>query len=55
MTFEEWWKSVDDWDWVNNEPYEVTFRQAFEAGWREGHKEGYTYRETVYKAQEGGV
>jgi len=27
---------------------------AYEAGWRQGHKEGYIYRETVQRASEGG-
>ena len=57
MTFEEWWadnahKALDTEEVRFQKDW---YRDAFEAGWREGHKEGYIYRETVYKAQEGGV
>jgi len=52
MTFEEWLECFPVyWNELGKEDLEA----AFEAGWREGHKEGYIYRETVYKAQEGGV
>jgi len=56
MTFEEWWKDEACDLWTEDPRFlKDQYRMAFEAGWREGHKEGYIYRETVYKAQEGGV
>jgi hypothetical protein len=71
MTFEEWFKGNSGFgNFTREELYAEVFPKtmkdlkeelehvwcaAFEAGWREGHKEGYTYRETVYKSQEGGV
>jgi len=42
MTFDEWWEAE-------------RVGEAFEAGYQQGHKEGYTYRETVYASQEGGI
>jgi len=63
MTFEEWWKSYDIWpfdlmDDYEDYPSEYKVKElcskAYEAGWRQGHKEGYIYRETVQRASEGG-
>jgi len=53
MTFEEWWDNV--FKAPAHGLMEEHMREAFEAGWRQGHKEGYVYRETVAMSTEGGV
>jgi len=56
MTFEEW---IEDqifyWNELGREDLEIAFNAGYEAGWRQGHKEGYVYRETVAMSTEGGV
>jgi len=53
MTFEEWYKWYNpDLDPLGDDCLEE-LKSAYEAGWRQGHKEGYIYRETVQRASEG--
>ena len=65
MTFEEWWEEPrvglsreEELDRALNIDYFRVNRiiaEAYEAGRRQGHKEGYIYRETVYASEQGGI